>query len=261
MYTIQNYLCASSLEEAYALLKKSRRNKILAGGLWLRMTRISIGTAIDLSGLDLARIEDRPEEVVIGAMVSLRQLETDPCLQTLFGGVLPVSVSSIVGVQFRNSATIGASVYSRYGFSDPITALLALDAQVELFDAGIMPLAAFLQAKLPRDILVRIRIPKDGRRAAYETCRASATDFGQLNVCMSVTPENRWAVSIGARPAAAVRVPAAEACLAQGDLAGAEAAVQEIAYGSNMRAGAAYRKAIAAVLVRRAFHRLQEGQA
>lgn len=42
------------------------------------------------------------------------------------------SLRHIVGVQFRNLATVGGSLWGRFGFSDVLTLLLALDAQVEL---------------------------------------------------------------------------------------------------------------------------------
>ena len=44
------------------------------------------------------------------------------------------AVRHIVGVQFRNCATVGGSVYGRFGFSDVLTLLLALvsDERAEL---------------------------------------------------------------------------------------------------------------------------------
>ena len=37
------------------------------------------------------------------------------------------SLRHIVGVQFRNCATIGGSIWGRYGFSDVLTMFLAMD--------------------------------------------------------------------------------------------------------------------------------------
>lgn len=261
MYTVKNYYFADSLDDAAALLEKSRRNVIVGGGMWLRMGNRSIQTVIDLSRLGLEGIQETEEDVVIGAMTTLRSVETSDCLRTLFGGALAKSVSAIVGVQFRNMATIGASVYGRFGFSDVITALLALDTRVELHRAGTMTLEAFLADRPGRDILTAIRIRKDGRRAAYETRRATATDFGLLNVCLAVKPDDTYAVSIGARPGVAVRCPEAEECLRRGNVAAARQAVaQAVRYGDNMRASAEYRRALAGVLMQRAWDALQENK-
>ena len=57
MITIQKYVRAQSLEEAYAL-NQSRRNRIIGGMLWLKMSSITVPTAIDLSDLGLDTIEE-----------------------------------------------------------------------------------------------------------------------------------------------------------------------------------------------------------
>lgn len=66
-------------------------------------------------------------------MVTLRELETNKLLNELTYGAFSESVKHIVGVQFRNLATVGGSVFGRYGFSDIITLLVALNAEVQLY--------------------------------------------------------------------------------------------------------------------------------
>ena len=110
----------SSLEEAYKLLKESPRNKIVAGGLWLKKGNAEVETLIDLSLLGLGKIEDKNEYVEIGAMVTQRQFETSDLIPEM----AREAVKSIMGPAFRNIATIGGSVYGKYGFSDVITGLL-----------------------------------------------------------------------------------------------------------------------------------------
>ena len=63
----------SSLEEAYKLMKESPRNKIVAGGLWLKKGNADVDTLIDLSLLGLDKIEDKKEYVEVGAMVTQRE--------------------------------------------------------------------------------------------------------------------------------------------------------------------------------------------
>ena len=55
MMTIREYKRAESLEEAWQLNQK-KPNRILGGMIWLKMETINVGTAIDLSGLDCARL-------------------------------------------------------------------------------------------------------------------------------------------------------------------------------------------------------------
>ena len=59
-------------------------------------------------------------------MTSYRSVETCDILKKYFNGVIADSVSSIIGTQFRNTVTVGGSVYGRFGFSDFLTPLLAL---------------------------------------------------------------------------------------------------------------------------------------
>jgi len=130
MVTIQNYVRAKSLEEAYELNQK-KGNCILGGMLWTKMQNRMIQTAIDLCDLGLNEIEETEEEFFIGAMVSLRQLETDAGLNAYTQGAVRDAVKDIVGVQFRNLATVGGSIWGRFGFSDVLTVFLAMDTEVE----------------------------------------------------------------------------------------------------------------------------------
>ena len=132
MVTIQNYVRAGSLEEAYELNQK-RTSLILGGMLWTKMQNRRIQTAIDLCDLGLDRIEENEEEFSIGAMVSLRQLELHAGLNEYTHGAVKNAVKDIVGVQFRNLATVGGSIWGRFGFSDVLTVFLAMDTYVELF--------------------------------------------------------------------------------------------------------------------------------
>ena len=61
MLTIQEYVKAESLEQAYELNQK-KTNRIIGGMLWMKMSPLNIRTAIDLSGLGLDKIEETPEE-------------------------------------------------------------------------------------------------------------------------------------------------------------------------------------------------------
>lgn len=91
-------------------------NRILGGMIWLKMETINVGTAIDLSGLGLDTIEETEDSFSIGAMVTLRQLEKHPGLAAYTHGAMRETVRHIVGVQLRNLATVGGSIYSRFGF-------------------------------------------------------------------------------------------------------------------------------------------------
>ena len=126
MVTIQKYVRAQSLEEAWQL-NQNKRNRVLGGMLWLRLGKGSVNTAIDLCDLGLDTVEETEEQFSIGAMVTLRDIERHEGLNAYCGGAVRAAVKDIVGVQFRNMATVGGSIWGRFGFSDVLTGFLALD--------------------------------------------------------------------------------------------------------------------------------------
>ena len=169
---------------------------------WLKMSHHRYQTAIDLSELGLDQIEEDENEFRIGCMCTLRELEINSSINAYFKGAMKECVRHIVGVQFRNCATVGGSIFGRFGFSDILTCFLALDSYVELHKHGIVSMKEFVGMDLHHDILVRIIIKKDGRNIQYMTQRRSATDFPMI-ACAVANKEQDWFVSLGARPSRA----------------------------------------------------------
>ena len=255
MITIQNYVRAQSLEEAYQL-NQGKRNHIVGGMLWLRLGRGGVGTAIDLSDLGLDTIEETGEGFSIGAMATLRQLENHEGLNAYTGGAVRNAVKDIVGVQFRNMATIGGSIWGRFGFSDVLTVFLGMDCDVELYKGGIVPLEQFAQMKKDNDILVRLIVKKTPGKVVYTAMRNQRTDFPVVTCALSNIGGEHRAV-IGARPAKAMVIRAAQGLLSGGiTLDSARAFAYYVARNtptdSNIRGSAAYRTHLIRVLVERA---------
>ena len=261
MLTIKQYVKAQSLEEAYSLCQK-KNNVVLGGMLWLKMQRNSVDTAIDLSGLGLDQIEENENEFQIGAMVSLRTLELHPGLNQLTQGAIAESVRHIVGVQFRNIATVGGSIFGRFGFSDVLTLMLVLNARVRLHHGGEMSLADFTYAPRERDVLTNVIIPKVPMSVSYLSQRNSTTDFPVLTCALSRC-NGKYLCAVGARPMKAVCFTDDKGILSNGiTQQDADTFAQDIAqratFGSNLRASADYRREICRVLVRRCLLAMEE---
>lgn len=258
MMTVREYKKAESMEEAWQLNQK-KNNRILGGMIWLKMEQINVGTAIDLSGLGLDTIEETEEGFSIGAMATLRQLELHPGLAAYTNGAVRESVRHIVGVQLRNLATVGGSIYSRFGFSDVLTMFLALDASVELYKGGIVPLEEYARRPYDRDILVRVLVPKTGAKFCYQSVRNSQTDIPVLTCAAAKTAAGQYRFAIGARPGKAViyTLSADEGETPELTAARFAASVRgQIKTESNMRGSAEYRRHLAGVLVKRAVKQL-----
>lgn len=247
MITIQNYVRAQSLEEAWELNQK-KRNRIVGGMLWMKMGRGSVQTAIDLCDLGLDTIEETEEQFSIGAMVSLRRIEQHPGLNAYSCGAAAKAVQDIVGVQFRNLATVGGSLWGRFGFSDVLTMFLAMDSYVELYKGGVVPLAQFASMKHDNDILVRLIVKKAPAQFVYQAMRIQRTDFPVITCAVSNLGGVKRAV-IGARPNKAMVI-----CNEMGldDAAFAAFAAETAPTGSNNRGSAEYRTHLIRVLTERA---------
>ena len=201
MITIKEYVRAKTLEEAWQL-NQNKMNRILGGMLWMRLGSGMVNTAIDLSELGLDSIEENEEEFSIGAMVSLRDLEVHEGLNQYTNNAIKNAVKDIVGVQFRNMATVGGSIWGRFGFSDVLTVFLALDTYVELYKGGIVSLEEFANRKADNDILVRLIVKKVSGKVVYSAMRNQSTDFPVLTCAVSYVNGTYKAV-VGARPSRA----------------------------------------------------------
>lgn len=259
MITIQKYVRAGSLEEAWQL-NQNKKNRILGGMLWTRLEKGTVGTAIDLCDLDLNRIEEDESQFIIGAMVTLRDIEMHEGLNHYFNYAVRDAVKDIVGVQFRNMATVGGSIWGRFGFSDVLTVFLAMDTYVELYKGGIVSLREFVTMKKDKDILVRLIIKKTECAITYRSMRNQRTDFPVIACAVSRVGEG-WRASIGARPARAMLVKD-EKHLLTGEIkenhvkAFAAYVAEKASTGSNMRGSAAYRTHLIKVLVERSINEL-----
>lgn len=249
MITIQKYVRAQSLEEAWQL-NQNRRNRILGGMLWLRLGKGSVNTAIDLCDLGLDTIEETEEQFAIGAMATLRDLELHEGLNTYTSNAVRSAVKDIVGVQFRNMATVGGSIWSRFGFSDVLTVFLALDCYVELYKGGMIPLEQFAKMKKDNDILVRLIVKKTPCKVVYSSMRNQSTDFPVI-ACAISSMNGQYRASIGARPGRAMRICSETA---EGF---ASFVAENTPTEGNLRGSAAYRTHLIRVLVERAMTNLR----
>ena len=248
MITIQKYVRAQSLEEAWQL-NQNKRNRVLGGMLWLRLGKGSVNTAIDLCDLGLNTVEETEEQFSIGAMATLRDLETHGGLNAYTDGAVADAVRDIVGVQFRNMATVGGSIWGRFGFSDVLTVFLALDSYVELYKGGIVPLEQFVGMKKDNDILVRLIVRKTPCKVVYTAMRNQRTDFPVI-ACAVSSMNGEYRASVGARPARAMLIRSDK------EEGFAAFVAEHVPTEGNIRGSAAYRTHLIKVLTERSMAQL-----
>ncbi|MEG2786319.1 MAG: FAD binding domain-containing protein [Romboutsia sp.] len=257
MFTLIDIAQPDTIEEAYSLLTKRKNNQLIGGSGFLRMGKKRIGTGIELSNLGLDYIKEDEDFIEIGAMTTFRSLETSSIIKNNFGKIISNSVADIIGVQFRNVVTVGGTVFSKYGFSDLIVALLCLDTEVELYKGGRISLDEFLNRNYEKDLLTKIYIKKNNKIASYKSLRNAKSDYPLINISVSKI-DNKFKICIGARPQKAVVASSASEFLSSSELTEeniektAQIAVDEVNFGSNMRASKEYRYAMTKVFIKRA---------
>ncbi len=251
------YVRAESLEEAYGLYQK-KNNFVLGGMLWLKMRKRPFEQRSICQILVWIRSKKMKKNFASERMFRFWELETNEALNTYTKGAFAESVKHIVGVQFRNVATVGGSLWGRYGFSDVMTIFRAMGAKVQLHHAGILDLDEFV--KMPRktrDILVSVIVPKKVKAVVYLSQRNQSTDFPVLT-CAVAKREEGYVAAVGATPHLAENVWDKEGILTEINEESIEKfaakVAEQIRFGSNMRAGAAYRRIVCQVLVKRALH-------
>ncbi len=253
---LQNYSKPQTIEEAYQLLMVNENNAILGGGAWLKLTNKQIDTLIDVSGLGLDDITETTDTIRIGATTTLHQLQDHKIIQNYFDGILANAAKSIMGMNIRNIATIGGSIMGKYSFSDVITPLLALDANLIFHHHPAMKLADFLEDKhMEKDLLLAIELPKLAGKGYFYNIKKTAMDFAVLNI--AVVKSDIIRIAVGARPGGSVLAQEAMAYLNANELSmhaveqASTIAQTEIHVSENVRAGKEYRELLVHVYVQR----------
>jgi CO/xanthine dehydrogenase FAD-binding subunit len=258
MLSFNTYHQPDTLEDAYAVLTAHKRSQLIGGGAFIRMGNRKLTDVIDLSSLELDYIRPAEDSFAIGAMTNFHTLESSEVLTPALRDYFKQSLGQIVGIQLRNMVTVGGTVYSRYGFSDLNTALLALGGVVRLYKQEDMSIETFFKAPLPdRDILLSVDIPNLVEYSSFKSTRLSTADYALLN--LAVVKENgAWRIAVGARPHRAVLAHETMAYLNEHDLNAAtldkasNILMSEIQFGSNRLASETYRQAVSGGLLKQA---------
>ena len=249
----ENYYKPHTLEEAFSKLKEDARNSIIAGGLWMKKTGLSYNTLIDLSELELNYIKEDKDTIYVGAMTSLRDFENSPIINSLFDGVTAFGVREVMGPAFRNTATIGGSIYGRYPFSDVITSLLTLDVTLFFYPEKTMSLEEYLNYKgKVEGILKEIRIKKENGKAFFKKVKTTPLDFPLINFSI-VKRSGKHYIAVGSRPMVAALAHKAMEAADKGIVFDevAEMAVQELQFMDSFNISKDYRLELAKVYIRR----------
>jgi carbon-monoxide dehydrogenase medium subunit len=170
-----------TLSEACAVIADDDDAKVIAGGTAL-LILIKHGIFLPRTLVNLKKIKDAGDigydhqsGLRIGALASIYDIESSPVVRRRYP-ILAEACHSVANIRIRNMATVGGNVAHDDYQSDPPTALVALDASVEITSPSStrrLSLADFLRGNYetalePGELVSALTIPPaDDLRGAY----------------------------------------------------------------------------------------------
>lgn len=262
----------TSLSDALALRARHPEAKLVSGGtdlvVEINQRHARFETILSLEAVaELSAIEDRDDAVVIGAAVTLSEIEQRLGAEVpLFGELFPLFSSRLI----RNRATLGGNLATASPIGDSPPVLLALDAELCLASTRgerTLPLETFFTgyrktAMAEDEILVSVRIPKPYPSIArfYKVSKRRHDDISTVAAAFALDLDadgvvTRARLAYGGVAATPARARAAEDALLgkRWSASAVEAVKAELAGAftpmTDQRGSADYRKAMVTRLV------------
>jgi carbon-monoxide dehydrogenase medium subunit len=273
-----DYEKVGSLKEAFDAVSASQGDSVfIAGGtdllVQIKEGKIRPRRVIDVKGIhEMDGLSGPGDELSIGSLTTIRTLETSPVTGEK-GALLAQAAARLGSVQVRTRATIGGNLCNASPSAEMAPALLALDAQAEVYGkTGTRTIGMDEFFRGPGvtnlgdgEILTSLKIPLAPKRQGsvyYKLSARNAMDlaFVSVAVLLGLDGDEKIAkarVALGAVAPTPIRVPSVEKLLeghvlsAEIVLESAELAAQACQPISDLRASANYRREMVKNLCRR----------
>jgi CO/xanthine dehydrogenase FAD-binding subunit len=252
---IREYHRPKTLEEALQLL--SRQDVVtvaMGGGTMLNRPSPEAVAVVDLQGLGLDKVEVKGHVLSLGATVTLAALLERPDLPETLAQVIRLEST----YNLRQASTLAGALLSADGRSPLATAMLALDAVLDVARSGaaveqmslgdVLPLRG---EKLRGRLVTRLTLPLNAR-LAYESVARTPADLPIVCAAAACWPSGRTRLALGGFGAAPML--ALDGPEAQGIEHAARSAYSE---AGDEWASAEYRQEMAQVLARRCLQQLE----
>lgn len=279
------YFKPGKIEDVFLLLNRYKEKaKPIAGGtdllVQIKKGEVKPECLVDISGLsDLTHILSDAEGIRIGALTTLRDLETSQLLKEK-AYVLAEAAHMMAGIQVRNVATIGGNICRGVPSADIPPVLIALEAKAKIAAAEqerVIPLEEFFigagkTALNNNELLVEIIVPHQPPRTgtAFLKLGRLSVDIALVNVAVKVSLEfdndicEDVRIVMGAVAPIPMRARKAEEWLRGKNLETSR--IEEVALVasaetkpiSDVRSSANYRREMSRVLVKRGLEQALE---
>lgn len=279
MLNLQTIHKPKTLDEALRLAREPD-TALMAGGTSLLAEKCrDVRAVIDLSALELAFIETRGGDLVIGATTTLTSIVDSELPRGMADGIVSQAAQQTHANILRNQASAVGTILSEPDgiFSVALSALDARltittlkDSRVENADISLADFFAQRATRLPHSIVTEIIIPASARsrRAQIETVARTPRDKAIVSVCAALEMESGvmrgGAIALGGVAETAWRARDAEREILNHGLTddviqrAAMAATSGLNPRGDFRGSAEYRTEMARVLTARALHGIRD---
>ncbi len=272
---VQEYYHATTLKDALKKLGKNNEQIPVpfCGAFHIIRTKLNAATCIvDISAVGLDYVKFEANKVRIGGAATFQQMVKSAELKAALNSVVPDAARAYSTIIQRNMTTLQDVVFGWATYFDLLTALIALDTQVQVRGRlkRVVPLEHFFRAKdkavlSNQEIATEFffKLPKGQTGASLQRVALTAADsVAILNVVAVLKMSGRKCaearIAMGGGLFAPVRLTALEqelidkpldAALVESVSAKTAELIQPV---TDVRGSAQYRKQISGVLVRRA---------
>lgn len=193
------FLIPENLDQlVLALQEKDDNTYLCAGGtdlvIHLRAKKKFHYSIIDLTHIEeIKKITENEREIIIGAGVTMTQLEKSPVIKQYFPA-LQKAASMVGSTQIRNRATIGGNIANASQSADTAPVLFALGAEALVLDEKgrkkLYPAEELVEGReknrlKDREMILEFHIPKTGCRSAFAKVGSrKAVTISKINGCI-----------------------------------------------------------------------------
>jgi carbon-monoxide dehydrogenase medium subunit len=275
LFRPKKYLKPKNIEEAVSILTKyQEKARIIAGGTDLIVDKPpEVEYLVDIESLPLDYIRKNETGLSIGALTSVSNLRRSDLLKENAFTALSEACQQFGHSNLRNLATIGGNICSAVPSADLPPPLMVLGAKIKKTGPdgeATIPLERFFTfvrntILRPGDVLTEIQIPDLKKRTgtAFLKIGRTSADIALVNVAASVMLNKdglfeKVKIALGAVAPTPIRAIESEELLKGKKLdedlieVVAKVASKETKPISDVRCSVEYRKAMSAVLVKRA---------
>lgn len=199
MISTTTVISPESAAEAYNAYQSTESSILVAGAQEIHNREGHYDLAIQLKDAGLAYIQDRGDEIAIGAMTTMKEIEHSLLLKNIAGGVIVECLKEFSDKDLKNKATIGGLVALKKPMSLLIPVLLALTTDVLLEGKGRMDLNDYLYCPPMGEMITEIVIQKERVYTTYQVCQSKEGEQVHLVGAVSMW-DDHWRIVMGGRP-------------------------------------------------------------